>query len=300
MKRGITRSGHAGNAAPSRSWAAGSEIGVEMEKQHEFQRGRLNTESFASCRLSRSAVRAIDHVAGVEAVSTVEEVGGDSSQWPAGLERLVGDVEVREKPLYYRFVKRAFDIAFSSCVIVVGFVPGLVLSAFIVADTKGSPIYHSTRIGRHGRYFKILKFRSMVADADNLEKYFTLEQLNQWHREHKVDGDPRITKLGAFLRSSSIDEIPQFVNVFLGQMSTVGSRAVSAEEVEYFGKGKDLLLSLRPGITGLWQTGPRNAATFETGLRQEFELMYAKNACLKLDAKLFFQTFKTMVERTGK
>ena len=96
--------------------------------------------------------------------------------------------------------------------------------------------------------FRIYKFRSMVADADDLEKYFTAEQIKQWHNEHKVDDDPRVTKLGAFLRASSIDEFPQFINVFLGQMSTIGSRAVTAEEAEYFGESKELLLSMRPGI----------------------------------------------------
>ena len=221
-------------------------------------------------------------------------------EWLADVERLKEAGGIPEKPLRYRFVKRAFDIAFSSCVIAVGLIPGLVLSAFIVADTKGSPIYTSTRVGRNGVPFRILKFRSMVADADDLEKYFTSEQLDEWHREHKVDDDPRITKLGAFLRSSSIDEFPQFINVLFGQMSTIGSRAVTAEEAEYYGEGKDFVLSMRPGITGLWQTGPRNIATYETGLRQKLELMYAEKASLKLDVRLFFKTFKTMKEQTGR
>lgn len=220
--------------------------------------------------------------------------------WPPDAKCLKEVGNISEKPLHYRFVKRAFDIAFSSCIIAVGFIPGLVLSAFIVADTKGSPIYTSMRVGRNGLPFRILKFRSMVADADTLEKYFTPEQLNQWHCEHKVDDDPRITELGAFLRSYSIDEFPQFINVFLGQMSTIGSRAVTAEEAEYYGAGKDFILSMRPGITGLWQTGPRNIATFKSGLRQSVELTYASNACLRLDTKLFFRTFRTILERTGR
>lgn len=232
--------------------------------------------------------------------SSHPQIADDSVEWLSELEKIVGNLEVREKPLYYRFIKRAFDIVFSSCVIVVGLVPGLVLSAFIVADTKGSPLYLSTRVGKSGKLFRILKFRSMVADADDLEKHFTPEQLEKWNREHKVDNDPRITKLGSFLRSSSIDEFPQFINVLLGQMSTIGCRAITVEEVEHFGEGKGLLLSMRPGITGLWQTGPRNIATYETGLRQKYELMYVSSACLKLDAKLFFKTFKTMIERTGR
>ena len=178
---------------------------------------------------------------------------------------------IPKKPLYYRAIKRGFDIVFSSCVIAVGLVPSLVLSAFVVKDTGGSPIYSSTRIGQNGKKFRILKFRSMVVDADDLEKHLTPEQLVQWHREHKLDDDPRITKLGSFLRSSSIDEFPQFINVFFGQMSTIGSRAVTEEEAEYYGEAKSIVLSMRPGITGLWQTGPRNLATWESGLRQKFK-----------------------------
>jgi len=207
---------------------------------------------------------------------------------------------IPKKPLGYRFVKRAFDIVFSTGVIVVGFVPGLVLSVLIVADTKGTPIYSSTRIGRGGKPFRMYKFRSMVADSDNLEKYFTPDQLAEWHQEHKVDNDPRITKLGAFIRETSVDEIPQFINVLLGQISIIGPRVITEEEVGYFGEDCDLLLSVPPGITGMWQTGPRNLATFESGLRQKLELAYVNSASLRLDASIVGKTVRAMIERTGK
>lgn len=207
---------------------------------------------------------------------------------------------VPQKPLPYRFLKRFFDILLSAFIIILGFIPGLILSLFIMKDTGGSPIYLSTRIGKNGRPFKILKFRTMVADSDNLEKYFTPEQLDQWHREHKVDDDPRITKLGNKLRRTSIDEFPQFINVFLGQMSVVGPRAITEEELKYFGDDRDLLLSCPVGITGLWQTSERNMATFESGLRQEIELLYVEHANLWTDFLIILRTFKTIVARTGK
>ena len=212
----------------------------------------------------------------------------------------VGERSVQKKPLHYRLIKRAFDIGFSTCVIAVGFVPGLILSAFIVRDTSGSPIYFSERVGRGGRVFKILKFRTMVADADNLEKYFTPEQLDQWCREHKVDDDPRITKLGRYLRVSSIDEFPQLINVFLGQLSVIGPRAITVEELANYGDKQNVLLSCPMGITGMWQTSERNYATYESGLRQELELAYAENASLQLDTKIFFRTFKVLFERMGR
>lgn len=122
----------------------------------------------------------------------------------------------------YRFVKRTFDIGLSFCVCAVGLIPGAVLCAFIAADTKGAPLYAHERAGRFGRPIHVLKFRSMVADADDVEKYLTPAQIEEWHRERKVTNDPRITKLGRVLRKTSLDELPQFFNVLVGQLSVIG------------------------------------------------------------------------------
>lgn len=206
------------------------------------------------------------------------------------------------RPLLYRFAKRLFDIVFSACVIVVGFIPGLVLSLAIVADTKGSPIYSQTRIGRLGRTFHIYKFRTMVADSDDVEKYLDAGQLAQWRRERKVDDDPRITPLGRRLRRLSLDEIPNFLNVLRGDMSVIGPRAVSREEIGWFGDDAETVLSVPAGITGLWQATQRNGATFESGERQRIELEYTRNAGFAMDARCFVGTFGAMFgkNRTGK
>ena len=205
------------------------------------------------------------------------------------------------RSLGYRFVKRTFDIAFSGCVTIVGLIPCAVLAIAIAADTKGTPIYSQVRVGRYGKPFHIYKFRTMVADADNVEKYLTPEQLVVWKRERKVDDDPRITKLGRVLRKTSIDELPQFLNVLLGQISIIGPRPISYDELDHFGNDAVLLCSVPGGITGLWQSSKRNDATFETGERQKIELRYVKEASLGLDAKCFFDTFGVMFsKRTGK
>lgn len=200
----------------------------------------------------------------------------------------------------YYFLKRAFDILVSAFVLIIGFIPAIILSFIVRKDTGGSAIYTQERFGKGGRKFKIYKFRSMVADSDNVEKYLSPEQLAIWKVERKVDNDPRITKLGRKLRQTSIDEFPQFINVFLGHMSIVGPRPLSADEVKHFGKDQDLLLSVPAGITGLWQTGERNKATFESGLRQNIELQYVKNASLTLDMIIIGKTFKVMFNKTGK
>lgn len=201
------------------------------------------------------------------------------------------------RPLGYRFIKRAFDVAFSTAVIVVGIVPCALLSVAIAADTKGSPIYSQERVGRLGRPFRIYKFRSMVADADDVEKYLSPGQLVEWRRERKVDDDPRITRLGRVIRSTSLDELPQLLNVLMGDMSLIGPRAITYDELSEYGDGAALLLSVPQGVTGAWQAGERNDATFESGERQRIELGYVRGASLGEDLRVFLATFGAMFGR---
>lgn len=242
--------------------------------------------------------------AGADALFPVEVSPGEAgAECRECLSRLGTDAFAEQcrsldrRPPLYRFAKRLFDLVFSACVIVVGFIPGLVLSLAIVADTKGSPIYCQTRVGRLGRSFRIYKFRTMVADSDDVEKYLDAEQLAQWHRERKVDNDPRITPLGRRLRRLSLDEVPNFLNVLKGDMSVIGPRAVSSEEIKWFGPDAATVLSVPAGITGLWQATQRNDATFEDGERQRIELEYARNAGFAMDARCFVGTFGAMFGR---
>lgn len=202
--------------------------------------------------------------------------------------------ELDSRSFGYRFVKRLLDVAFSLCVVVVGFVPCLVLCGAIALDTKGSPIYTQERIGRCGKPFRIFKFRTMVADSENVEKYLSPEQLEMWNRERKVDNDPRITPLGRVLRGTSVDELPQFINVIRNDLSVIGPRAITCAELREYGDDAALLLSVPQGITGAWQTGARNGATFETGERQRIELEYVRRANICEDARVFLATFGAM------
>ena len=211
--------------------------------------------------------------------------------------RHVADIDAAAR---YHAVKRAFDVMFSAGALAVGAIPGALLCVAIAADVKGSPIYTQIRAGRHGKPFRIFKFRTMPPGTDEAEAHLDEEQLETWLKEVKVDDDPRVTKFGALLRATSIDEFPQFANVLLGQMSVVGPRPITFEELEFFGEDARELLSVRPGITGLWQTGPRNEALFETGQRQAIELEYVRTASLSLDAKLMLKTLITIAKRTGK
>ena len=169
-------------------------------------------------------------------------------------------------------MKRAFDIVFSACATIVGLIPVALLCLVIRLESPGSPIYLQERVGYRGKPLRILKLRTMVADSDDVEKHLSPEQLTQWERERKVDDDPRVTRVGRFLRKTSLDELPQFLNVLAGQMSVIGPRPVVEEELAAYGDDAGELLSAKPGITGWWQVQARNDATYGDGSRQELEL----------------------------
>ena len=162
-----------------------------------------------------------DNVSGKD-VTAVTSEGADSPMAPSIFR---GGVTVRlnkstlKKRYMYRFFKRVFDIVFSGVVCLVALVPGVVLCVAIRLDSPGSPFFRQSRVGKDGREIRIFKFRSMYADAhEHPEKYLDEDQLTHWLREQKVDDDPRITRIGHFLRSTSIDEVPQFLNVLLGDI----------------------------------------------------------------------------------
>ena len=204
--------------------------------------------------------------------------------------------ETQRSRCVYFFVKRLFDILFS-LVVLVPFLPiWLIIAICVSIDTHSTPVYVQKRVGEGGKPFNILKFRTMVKDSDNVEKYLTGADLETWKRERKVDNDPRITRVGRFLRRSSLDEIPNFLNVLTGSMSVVGPRPITSDELQAFGIHKQKLLSVRPGITGWWQVEARNEADFKSGERQSMELYYVDNASFRLDIKVFFKTFKAMGE----
>lgn len=208
-------------------------------------------------------------------------------------------MERNRRSYAYRLLKRAFDVALSLVVLVVALVPGLALGAVIALQSKGSPIYVDRRVGRGGRPLGVLKFRSMVCDADDVGRYLDAAQLAQWRSERKVEGDPRVTPVGRVIRRLSLDELPQFLNVLAGQMSVVGPRPVTPGELGQYGEDGELFVSMRPGITGWWQVTARNGATYESGERQQLELYYVEHASLGLDARVLCRTLGAMRNGTG-
>lgn len=203
---------------------------------------------------------------------------------------------------FYLCVKRVFDFLFSLVVCVVLLIPTLIVCVVIRCETPGNPFFCQERVGLRGKKIRIWKFRTMVADAHEYpEKYLTKEQMKTWAREQKIDDDPRITKVGKFLRHTSLDEVPQFLNVLTGELSVIGPRPVTVSETYEFGNARDEFLSCKPGITGWWQVKDRNDATWENHERQLLELFYVRHQSFALDFRIFWKTFKVMfVKQNGR
>ena len=167
----------------------------------------------------------------------------------------------------------------------------------IVIDSPGAPIYIHRRIGKNGKPLPLIKFRTMYRNADDMMAKFTSEQMAEWQENFKVECDPRITKIGRFLRRSSLDELPQILNILKGELSIVGPRPVVAEELERYGTNKEKFLSVTPGLTGYWQAYARSNCTYEQ--RMKMELYYVENANFWWDIKIMFATVGSVLRRHG-
>lgn len=189
----------------------------------------------------------------------------------------------------YFFVKRVFDLVFAS-VMLVALSPLLLLVTVLIRLTsKGPAIYKHRRVGLYGKPIDVLKFRSMIENADTMTSSFDDERQIEWNENFKVQDDPRVTKLGLFLRKSSLDELPQLINILRGDMTLIGPRPITAEELERYGEDAERFVSVLPGLTGYWQAYARNDCSYEQ--RMKMELHYIKNANILWDIQIFFATF---------
>lgn len=197
----------------------------------------------------------------------------------------------------FKVIKRLFDIIVSFLGLLILSPLFLLLTILIKCDSKGPVFFIQKRIGRNGKKFGIFKFRTMRINAEELIASFTPEQLKEWKENFKLKNDPRITRVGKFLRNTSLDELPQLINIFIGHMSLVGPRPIVEEELEWYGEKKNVLLSVRPGLTGWWATNGRSEVSYPE--RCNYELYYVYNCSLFLDIKILFKTFSAVFSRKG-
>ena len=199
-----------------------------------------------------------------------------------------------------RFLKTAFDYIVTILGTVAVSPILLFIALWIYKDSPGPVIFRHTRIGKDGKPFACYKFRSMCVDAkERLETLLETDPAarEEWERDFKLKNDPRITKSGAFLRKTSLDELPQIFNVLKGEMSLVGPRPIIAEELPRYGEFKEDYLMVRPGITGMWQVSGRSDIDYEERVR--LDSWYVRNWNLWLDIVLLFKTFYVVLARKG-
>ena len=195
---------------------------------------------------------------------------------------------------------RAFDLVVAALVLSIAS-PLLLLIGTLVWIADGGPaLFSQSRIGRGGRHFQCLKFRTMCVDADDrLARLLASDESarREWQADHKLRADPRITRLGLFLRKTSLDEAPQLINVLRGEMSLVGPRPIVDAEVLRYGRRFAAYCAQRPGITGLWQVSGRNDVTYRR--RVALDTTYSAKKTLALDIRILAATVPAVLRRRG-
>ena len=192
-----------------------------------------------------------------------------------------------QKPVY-DFFKRIFDIICSSAALIILSPVFLILTVAIKTTDKGPVFFTHRRVGKGGKPLNIYKFRSMVTNAEDLIKQFTPEQKAEYERNFKLEDDPRRT---------SLDELPQLFNILKGDISIVGPRPVMEVETEIYGNYRDMLLSVKPGLTGFWAANGRSCTTYTR--RRAMEICYIKNRSVCFDLKIILKTITSVFKGEG-
>lgn len=208
-----------------------------------------------------------------------------------------GERELLGKLTTYKYVKRVLDVVIASIALVALFPIFLIIAILIKVESKGPVFFAHKRIGKNGKEIKILKFRTMVDNAEDLIKEFTPEQMEEFKKNFKLENDPRITKMGKILRKTSLDELPQLINIIRGELSLIGPRPVIGMELEKYENNKRKFLSITPGLTGYWAANGRSNISYEQ--RMIMELYYIDNISWKLDLKIFFKTILSVLKKEG-
>ena len=210
--------------------------------------------------------------------------------------RLLAEEIIRNQSRYGRTLKRIGDVIFSLLVLTLGSPMFILIGILVKLSSPGSIFYVQKRVGRNYREFGCIKFRTMYKDADELlpnllEKYPLMRK--EFEKDFKLRQDPRITKLGRFLRRSSLDELPQFFNVLKGEMSVVGPRPIVSNEINKYSLFMEEVISVRPGLTGLWQVSGRNNLSYKK--RVQLDLVYARNRNFLLDMEIIILTLGVLL-----
>ena len=205
--------------------------------------------------------------------------------------------EVTRGTTFYLIVKRTIDILGALIGLVLLSPIFLIVAIAIKLDSKGPIIFGHTRKGLHGKDIKVYKFRTMYENSQEIFNNFTKEQKEEFYKNFKLENDPRVTKIGDFLRRTSIDELPQLINILNGTMSIVGPRPIVEKEVALYAEYAHKLFSVVPGLTGYWQANGRSDTTYEE--RIKMDMYYIDNRGFWLDFKIIIKTFGSVLKGEG-
>lgn len=207
------------------------------------------------------------------------------------------EIAYKEQNIIYNTVKRTLDIILSLIGIVLLSPIFLIVAIVIKLDSKGKVIFGHERIGQNMKKFKIYKFRTMYENAAEIFENFSEEQKQEYYVNFKLDNDPRITKIGDFLRKTSLDELPQLINILKGDMSIVGPRPIVEKEIEKYNGYASQVFSVVPGLTGYWQAHGRSDTTYDE--RVQMDMYYLRNRSLALDFKIILKTVVSVIKKEG-
>ena len=202
---------------------------------------------------------------------------------------------VRKK--LYLAIKRLIDIIGSLIGIILLSPIYIIIAILIKFDSPGKIVFGHTRKGKGGKDIKVYKFRTMYSNANEIFESFTSEQKKEYYKNFKLDNDPRVTKLGGFLRKTSLDELPQLFNILKGDMTIIGPRPIVEKEISKYGNKAEKLFSVVPGLAGYWQANGRSDTTYEE--RVEMDMYYIDNMSFYLDVKILFQTAISVLKGEG-
>ena len=273
----------------------------DIEDLRRVVRSEYVDEIFVTIPSERELVKNLVHEAQTQRLSihVIPELY-DGLGWTAPFRRLGGfpvmDLHWHSIPSLGLFFKRTIDVVFSALALILFMPLFIVIAICIPLDSAGPVLYTSIRVGKKGRPFRFIKFRTMAVNADHIK-----DSLRK-HNERtgpcfKLVNDPRVTRLGRFLRKYSLDELPQLWNVLVGDMSLVGPRPHPLDDYKQYDVDHRRRLEIKPGITGLWQVTARQDPSFELTMR--LDLQYIEKWCLKLDFEIIFRTFGAVVRGEG-
>jgi Undecaprenyl-phosphate galactose phosphotransferase WbaP len=279
---------------------------THLERDHTLlKRAGIRTAILAPTEIPENLRKQLvdEQEFGLERIILVSSLNwvGEAAVVPHDLGGILG-LEVERNLLHRReqVMKKILDISLMTFVGMVGFPLIIICAILIKLDSEGPIFYKQYRVGKEGKGFWVWKFRTMVINADEiLEKYLeeNPELKTEWEETHKLKNDPRITRIGGLLRKTSLDELPQLINVLRGEMSLVGPRPIVKDEIKFYKEGFRLYSQVQPGVTGLWQISGRSDTSYER--RVMLDKYYIRHWSIWLDIYILLQTVWVVVKLAG-